>query len=438
MTKNSTDELRCFVPRTTRKSGLLSRSLVLLLIFGSAAIARAVWAEQALAIVGEATITDTQVESAINSAPFGTAFPAMDEDVQAALRGDMLIRLVDAALLRLEAQREGLDKRTDFVDELARYREGMLYRRYLDSLRDSLTIPRAVERKLKEKYEAVPDALAAARASYLAGLFKGRKQRTFDDLKRRYKYRIYPDRMAGAVDGTILADGEGISIRYGEIRDRSGPAQAESGEKTAQAVEDLAELRLGALAATAQGIDVRREVEDYKQLLLSKALLDTKEREWIPGESAVADFFHKHPELGQVPELRHVGQIVLATRKEAQAVRNRILRGESLFELAGQLSIDPVGRRQAGDMGWLAGGTGFPRIEAALSKLKDNEVSEVIETPKGFHLVMIIDRKPGSQKSLAQIEDRVRQALISEKQTEYFRSLRQKYPVQWLVPVHGQ
>ena len=206
MTKNSTDELHYFVPRTTRKSALLSRSLVLLLIFGSAAIARAAWAEQALAIVGEATITDTQVESAINSAPFGTAFPAMDEDVQAALRGDMLIRLVDAALLRLEAQREGLDKRTDFVDELARYREGMLYRRYLDSLRDSLTIPQAVERKLKEKYEAVPDALAAARASYLAGLFKGRKQRTFDDLKRRYKYRTYPDRMAGAVDGTILAD----------------------------------------------------------------------------------------------------------------------------------------------------------------------------------------------------------------------------------------
>ena len=60
---------------------------------------------------------------------------------------------------------------------------------------------------------------------------------------------------------------------------------------------------------------------------------------------------------------RHVGQLVVATRQEAEALRMRILKGESLFTLAGQYSIDPAGRKQNGDMGWIVDGRGLPEID---------------------------------------------------------------------------
>ena len=86
-------------------------------------------------------------------------------------------------------------------------------------------------------------------------------------------------------------------------------------------------------------------------------------------------------------------------------------------------------------MGWTNEGSGFPALEAAMKDLKDGEVSAVIETPRGFHLVIVIDRRPGRQRPLSEIPDRVRQAMIAEQVPAYLKSLAARYPVQWILPV---
>jgi peptidyl-prolyl cis-trans isomerase C len=77
-------------------------------------------------------------------------------------------------------------------------------------------------------------------------------------------------------------------------------------------------------------------------------------------------------------------------------MRSRILAGESLFELAGQYSIDAYGRQRSGDMGWLKEGSATKEIEQAIKNLQNNELSEVIKTDKGWHLVLIVNRKPST------------------------------------------
>ena len=145
------------------------------------------------------------------------------------------------------------------------------------------------------------------------------------------------------------------------------------------------------------------------------------------------EWFNKHPEVARIPERRHVGQLVVATRQEAEALRARIIKGESLFTLAGQYSIDPAGRKQNGDMGWIVEGRGMPELDNALAKLEDNKVSDVIETKVGFHLLTILEHSPKAQKTYAEVSDRVRQMIINEKLPPYLGELERRYQVSWKV-----
>ena len=395
------------------------------------------YGEQILATVGREHITDTQLSLAMESAPFATRIPSMDEEQQAQVRGNMLVRLVDAELLRLEALTTGVDQATDFKHELANYRTSLLYRKYIQGLRDSIVIPDDTDGAMKQRYKGNPDALAAARATYVAKRFKPLKETRFKELRKRFKVTEYPDRLETDPAGdTIVAEGNFFTLRYADVKlPASARAPADRPAQERDRLASLIQVMLAAQAARDSGVTVEDEVAAYRDEILPQALIQKKEREWVPNEAALRDYYQMHPQLANVPERRHIAQLVLATCNEAQSMRKRILAGESLFELASEYSTDPYGREHAGDMGWLAAGSGYPALEEALKKLKDGEISEPVKTPRGCHIMMIQERQPSRQRGFADIHDEVRQALISEHAADYLRQLAIKYPVKWNLPV---
>lgn len=388
---------------------------------------------QVLAIVGDERITSHQLESAMASAPFATQFATMDVDDQAALRGDMLVRLVNSEILYQEALQQGLDKSPDFLREMSNFRTGLLYQRYQYAMRDTIKMAQDQERKLRESLKENPDAISAARASYVAGHYDALKRRRLDELRRKYELVEYPEWLPGGQPPeAVLVSGDGIEIVNSDL-----PAGGTPKERT-ESLQQLTEVLLMARAALDEGIDVDAQVLEYRRSLLAQLLLKRKEQEWIPNRATLRDYFQRHPDIGYIPELRQTGQIVVSTRKQAEALRKRILNGESLFVLAGEYTIDPYGKEHLGDMGWLKAGSGMPQIEAALQTLADGEVSEVIETPKGFHLVMIVTRKPGETQQFSAIEDQVRRAVLQENMTPYMAELMTRHPVQWTMADHAE
>ena len=408
------------------------RSLALVLLF-ACLVGQPANAE-VLVSVGNLQVTSEDLELALGSSPFSTQFNAMEEDDQAGIRGDMLRRLVGARLLTLEAQRLGLDKSPEFRKDTDDFRLGLLYRYYIERLRAKVNLPPDSLAAMQRQYAHDPDGLAAAKSAWIAAEFRALKQATLQDLLLREHATLHEERIAEGVRAdTVLLESDSFRVRYADIVDSDQHPSLPNPEWVKQRLNSRGEMLLFASAAQREGVDVSGKLAKYEAERLPALMLETKTRQWVPNEDTLREWLDRHPEAAVVPERRHVGQLVVASRKQAEDLRRRIVAGESLFALAGLYSIDPESRRQNGDMGWIVEGRGMPELDRALAKLDDDQVSEVIQTKLGYHLMTILERQPRRHEPFAQVRERVRQLVINEELRQYLGELERRYTVTWKV-----
>ena len=83
----------------------------------------------------------------------------------------------------------------------------------------------------------------------------------------------------------------------------------------------------------------------------------------------------------------------LAVKDELYGLRARILKGERFSTIARIYSEDPGSAKKGGELGFQGRGGFVPEFEAAAFALKEGEISEVIETEYGFHILQLIERR---------------------------------------------
>ncbi len=82
-----------------------------------------------------------------------------------------------------------------------------------------------------------------------------------------------------------------------------------------------------------------------------------------------------------------------SVRQEAESLRSRAAGGESFAELAAQHSQDPGSAVQGGDLGFFSRGRMVEQFEAAAFALEPGQLSDVVETPFGFHVILVEERR---------------------------------------------
>lgn len=94
----------------------------------------------------------------------------------------------------------------------------------------------------------------------------------------------------------------------------------------------------------------------------------------------------KQPKVG-------MGQVI-EIKERLRSFRQRILDGEtSMATLAVLYSEDPGSATKKGELGYYGRGELYPEFETAAFKLEPGEVSEVVETKAGYHIIELIDRR---------------------------------------------
>ena len=81
-------------------------------------------------------------------------------------------------------------------------------------------------------------------------------------------------------------------------------------------------------------------------------------------------------------------------RERAEAARQRVLDGEEFAAVAGEVSEDPGSRDQGGDLGIFARGMNVAEIDNAAFELAPGEISEIVQSAFGFHLVQVSEKLP--------------------------------------------
>lgn len=131
-------------------------------------------------------------------------------------------------------------------------------------------------------------------------------------------------------------------------------------------------------------------------------------------------------------------EVQQAKRAQIDAARALITGGEKFGDVAGKVSEDPGSARNGGDLGFFARGQMVPEFELAAFSLKTNEVSEVVTTQFGYHILLVTARKPAEQQPYDSVKDDIAKFLRYRKGGELARThvqeLRAKAKIEVLLP----
>ena len=107
-------------------------------------------------------------------------------------------------------------------------------------------------------------------------------------------------------------------------------------------------------------------------------------------------------DLPMVPVMYQLSQICiypdraaakLAVKERLLAIRERIINGEKFSTLARIYSQDPGSARKGGELGMASKSIFWPAFSDAAMSLKPGVVSQIVETPDGFHLIEVLEKK---------------------------------------------
>ncbi|MFM7012319.1 MAG: peptidylprolyl isomerase [Betaproteobacteria bacterium] len=119
-----------------------------------------------------------------------------------------------------------------------------------------------------------------------------------------------------------------------------------------------------------------------------------------------------------------IRQVLLPTLEDAKGVLTRIVAGEKFEEVAAKVSRDGASRQQGGLTGWAPTNFLQPKIADAVKGLsKGSLVKEAVQTPAGWHVIRLEDRRAYTKPSLEAARGQIRQNLQQRALDEYVKSL---------------
>jgi len=125
-------------------------------------------------------------------------------------------------------------------------------------------------------------------------------------------------------------------------------------------------------------------------------------------------------------------------RTKINAARSLVLGGEKFADIARKYSDDTQSARNGGDLGFIPRGATMPEFEKAAFNLATNQISEVITTQYGHHVLMVTERKSEKQLSFDEAKGDITRLLRSRKSgdviRQYVKELRDKATVKILLP----
>ncbi|MES1240562.1 MAG: peptidylprolyl isomerase [Acidobacteriota bacterium] len=189
-------------------------------------------------------------------------------------------------------------------------------------------------------------------------------------------------------------------------------------------------------ALASQGMTEKALADNVRQEALIQKYVTTKVFNGVTvSDDAARQFYEQNKAQMQRPERAHLRHILVAVqptasaddKQKAKAKADDLLKraqgGEDFAKLAAENSDDPGSKVQGGDLSWVVRGQMVPPFDqAGFALTKPNEISPVVETQFGYHIIQLLERQPASAVPFEEAKGRITQMLKQKQAGESLKA----------------
>ena len=322
---------------------------------------------------------------------------------------------LDQAMTRIAAN----NKLTPQQFRLALERDGVNYATFREEIRGELTMVRLREREVEGKilvsdgevdlYLANQASTGANEEYQLAHILLRAPESASPEQLQKLKLRG-EQALKRAKEGASFAE---LAASYSDA-----PDALQGGDIGLRPLDRLPQLYAETAARMQPG-----EVSDLLRSSAGFHIIKLLAKRGGSGPVSVQQTHARHI-------LIRVNEIVSETeaRRKMENLRERLVNGGDFAELARLYSQDGSAGK-GGDLGWVSPGDTVPEFERAMDALKDNELSPVVQTPFGMHLIQVLERRQrdvSEERKRAVARQALRERRLDESYQEWLRQLRDR------------
>lgn len=189
-----------------------------------------------------------------------------------------------------------------------------------------------------------------------------------------------------------------------------------------------------------KGFDKRDEIKEQIELLVNDFIATQYLQKEVIDKIDVSDkdielYYKSHPEEFKTPEMVRARHILIKVDKSASGTEKkeaeekarellkRIRAGEDFEKIATEFSEDLGSKDKGGDLGFFRRGSMVPQFEDVAFSLNQGEISDIVESPYGFHIIKVEEKRDSSVKPFEEVKDIARKKafeLIKKAKVEEF------------------
>lgn len=197
----------------------------------------------------------------------------------------------------------------------------------------------------------------------------------------------------------ITVSDESIQAEYDELVESYG------GEDALQAIYDE------------YGLTEESVKDNIRMYQLTKAVVAASIE--LSDEEVEQYFEDNKDSYGQAEQVV-ASHVLLEDEAAAKEVLAKIQAGEDFEELAKSFSKDEETNADGGDLGYISRGQMDESFEEVAFSLEKGAVSEVVQTPEGYHIIKVTDKVPAEEAKLEEVKEEVYADLLEERVSEEY------------------
>jgi len=191
-------------------------------------------------------------------------------------------------------------------------------------------------------------------------------------------------------------------------------------------------------ALKSAGMTEESLTEQIRQQLMTQKLIESLSADQKVSAADVQTYYNANKTQFFQKASKRASHILFKVedKKKAEKILAEIKAGGDFASLAKANSIDTATAAKGGDLGWPSV-TYVPEFQAALDKLSKGQMSGLVQTPYGWHIIKVTDVRKGSQQSLAEVKTQIEQIIIQQRRADsyqkFLNDLRKKAKIEILV-----